>query len=157
MRKLSNLDCFHSAKIIFLLFRISARRSRWPGDKTSAGRQSVSNRLCYIKWGITMYFRCCMLYYKVNSLLSLLQIVLFNGGEMCSKIERALSDICGDRTKSWNVHHISELETHIVGFPEWLQVTYQQIAPVLIIGTLPVLATTCSHIQGATPFKDIYP
>jgi len=75
---------------------------------------------------------------------------------MCSKIERAVSDICGDRKKSWNVHHISELETHIVCFPELLQVTYQQIAPVLIIGTLPVSATTCSRIQGAITFKDIY-
>ena len=121
MRKLTNLDCFHSAKIIFLLFRVSARRSRWPGDKTSAGRQSVSNRLWCIDWGITMYFRWCILYYKENSLLSLLRSVLFTGWEVCSKIGRGVSDKCGDRKKIWNVHHNSEVETHVVGFPEWLQ------------------------------------
>jgi hypothetical protein len=72
-----------------------------------------------------------MLYYKENSLLSHLWIALhvFTGGEVCSKIERAVSDKCGDRKKSWNFYHISELETRIVGFPEWLQVPYQQIAP----------------------------
>lgn len=156
MRKLTNLDRFHSAKIIFLLFRVSARRSRWPGDKTSAGRQSVSNRLWCIDWGITMYFRWCILYYKENSLLSLLRSVLFTGWEVCSKIGRGVSDKCGDRKKIWNVHHNSEVETHVVGFPEWLQVTHQQIAPVLITALLHVSATTCNHIQGATPFKDIY-
>jgi len=158
MRTMTNLNCFHSFKNIFFLFRVSARRSRWPGDKTSAGRQSVSNRLCCITWGITMYFRWCILYYKENSLLSLLWTVLFTGWEVCSKIRvgRAVSDNCDDRKKIWNVRHISEVETQAVGFPEWLQVTYQQIAPVLITAALHVSATTLSHIQGATPFKDIY-
>jgi len=155
MLKLTNLYCFHSAKIIFLLFRVSARRSRWPGDKTSAGRQSVSNRLCCIRWGITMHFRWCILYYKENSLLSFLRIVLLTGWEACSKIGRAVSDNCGNRKRSWNVHHISVLETHVVGFPEWLQVTYQQLAPVLIIGPLHVSAlrhcATSRKVAGSIP------